>query len=446
MRIIVAGAGEVGSYLAKMLSNENHDIVVIDPDEEKLKLISSHVDVMTVEGSAASPYILNEADVKKTDLFIGVTPTEELNILSSVLSKNMGVSTTIARIENEEYLFHNNKEAFIRMGVDSLISPERLAAMEVIGLLKQTGTTQVHDFSGGKLSLFAIKLDKHAPIINKTLIESTGMQKGFDFRAVAITRNGKTIIPSGLDQFMENDLIYVITTKTGITKLLQYSGKKPLHVKDIMILGGSRIGTRIAKELENHLNIKLIDFEREKCICLADKLKNSLVIHGDGRDIDLLIEEGIKNMDAFIAVTGNSEANILSCLHAKKLGVKRTISEVENIDYIDLAENIGIDTVINKKYISASHIFSFTLQANVASVKYIAGGDAEVLEFVVKEGSRVTEAPLKDLNFPTNTIVGGIVRGKSCFIAMGNSEIKANDKIVVFALPESIALVEKLFN
>jgi len=332
------------------------------------------------------------------------------------------------------------------MGVDSLIFPERLAAMEVIGLLKQTGTTQVHDFSGGKLSLFALKLDKHAPIINKTLIESTAMQKGFDFRAVAITRDGKTIIPSGLDQFKENDIIYVITNKTGITKLLRYSGKKPLNVKDIMILGGSRICTRIAKELENHLNIKLIDFDREKCICLADKLKNSLVIHGDGRDIDLLIEEGIKEMDAFIAVTGNSEANILSCLHAKKLGVKRTISEVENIDYIDLAQNIGIDTVINKKFISASHIFSFTLKAKVASVKYIAGGDAEVLEFVVKEGSPVTKASLRDLKFPKNTIVGGVVRGKSCFIAKGNSEIKANDKVVVFSLPESISMVEKLFN
>lgn len=446
MRIIVAGAGEVGSYLAKMLSNENHDIVVIDPDEEKLKLISSYGDVMTVQGSAASPNILIEADVKRSDLFIGVTRTEEMNILSSILSKNMGVKTTIARIENEEYLLHHNKEAFVKMGVDSLIFPEKLAAMEVIGLLKQTGTTQVHDFSGGKLSLFVIKLDKHAPIINKTLIEATAMQKGFDFRAVAIARNGKTIIPRGSDLFMENDLIYVITNQSGITKLLQYSGKKPFHVKDIMILGGSRICRRIAKELENHLNIKLIDFDREKCICLADNLKNSLVIHGDGRDIDLLIEEGIKDMDAFIAVTGNSETNILSCLHAKKLGVKKTISEIENIDYIKLAENIGIDTVINKKFISASHIFSFTLKAKVASVKFIAGGDAEVLEFVVKEGSPVTQNNLKNLTFPKNTIVGGVVRGKSCFIAKGDSLIKANDKVVVFALPESISMVEKLFN
>ena len=446
MRIIVAGAGEVGAYLAKMLSSENHDIVVIDPDEEKLKTLSSHFDVLTVQGSSASPFILNEADVKLADLFIGVTPTEELNILSSVLSKNMGVKKAIARINNEEYLFPQNKDVFFKLGVDSMISPERLAALEVICLLKQIETTQVYDFSGGTLSLFAIKLDQHAPIINKTLIESTNFSKGFDYRAVAITRNGNTIIPKGSDIFMENDLIYVVTNRSGITNLLKYSGKKPFHVKNIMILGGSRIGIRVAKELENHLNIKLIEINREKCHILADTLKNSLIINGDGREIDILVDEEIKEIDAFIAVTGNSETNILSCLHAKKLGVKKTIAEIENIDYIDLAENIGIDTVINKKFISANQIFSFTMKSEVTSVRYLAGGGAEVLEFAVNEGTPVTKSTLRDMDFPKNAIVAGVVRGKSCFIAKGDSVIKANDKVVVFALPDAISKVEKLFN
>lgn len=446
MRIIVAGAGAVGSYLAKMLSYENHDIVVIDPDEEKLKLVSSHFDVLTVQGSAANPHILNEANVKRADLFISVTPTDELNILSAMISKSIGAKKTIARITNQEYLLSQYKEMFLKHGIDSMISPERLAAREVIGLLKQTGTTQVYDFSGGKLSLFAIKLDKHAPIINKTLIESTKLRKGYDFRAVAITRNGKTIIPRGLDIFMENDLIYVITNQTGINHLLKYSGKKPLHVKNIMILGGSRIGTRIAKELETHLNIKIIEINKEKCLCMADECKDTLVINGDGRDLNLLVDEGIKKIDAFIAVTGNSETNILSCLHAKKIGVKKTIAEIENIDYIDLAENIGIDTVINKKFISANHIFGFTMKAKVESVRYIAGGEAEVLEFVVKEGSPITKDELRNLHFPNGAIVGGVVRGKSCFIAKGDSKIRSNDKVVVFALPKAISKVEKIFS
>ncbi|MFC2117250.1 Trk system potassium transporter TrkA [Bacteroidota bacterium] len=446
MRIIVAGAGEVGAYLAKMLSSENHDIVVIDPDEEKLKTVSSHFDVLTVKGSSASPFILDEADVKRADLFIGVTPTEELNILSSVLSKNMGAKKSIARINNEEYLFPHNKDVFYKLGVDSMISPERLAAMEVICLLKQVGTTQVYDFSGGALSLFAIKLDIHAPILNKTLIEANNFSKDFDFRAVAITRNGNTIIPKGSDVFLENDLIYVVTTRAGITNLLKFSGKKPFHVKNIMILGGSRIGIRVAKELENHLNVKLIEIDKEKCYSLADSLKNSLIINGDGRDIDILVDEEIKEIDAFIAVTGNSETNILSCLHAKKLGVKKTIVEIENIDYIDLAENIGIDTVINKKFISANQIFSFTMKSEVTSVRYLAGSGAEVLEFVVNRETPITKSALRDLNFPKNAIVAGVVRGKSCFIAKGNSVIKANDKVVVFALPEAISDVEKLFN
>lgn len=446
MKIIIAGAGEVGSHLAKMLSNENHDIVVIDPEEERLRTIDASMDIMTVTGSATSIEILKEANIKRTDLFIAVAHSEDTNITAAILGKKLGAKTTIARIDNPEYLIPSHKDHFVTMGIDYLFYPEMIAAREVIGLLHQTGTTEFLDFSGGRLSLFVLKLDENAPIINKTLIEVTNQNKPLDYRAVAITRNEKTIIPHGDDRFLVNDLVYVVSTLSGYGEIMKYTGKEKLTLKNIMILGGSRIGRRIAKELERQYNIKLIEINREKCLQLADFLEDTLVINGDGRDTGMLCEEGLRNMDAFIAVTGNSETNILSCLFAKKIGVKKTIAEVEILEYIGLAESSGVDTIINKKLVTASRIFKYTSSAKVSIVKYLTGSDAEVLEFVVKPEAKVTAGSLMEINFPKDAIVGGIIRGKSSFIAKGDTIIKPNDRVVVFALPSAISKIEKFFN
>ncbi|MBT4401210.1 MAG: Trk system potassium transporter TrkA [Bacteroidetes bacterium] len=445
MKIIIAGAGEVGTYLAKMLSIERHEIVVIDTDNERLNSLDSHLEVMTIRGSSASIETLKEAEVCKSDLFISVTPTEELNITSSILSKKLGACKTIARIDNPEYLKSTHKELFKGMGIDSLIYPEQLAAKEVVGLLNQSGTTEVVDFSGGKLTLIVVRLGDNAPIINRTLLEATQLNKGLSYRAVAITRDGNTIVPRGNEVFKVNDVVYVITNQTGISKLMKFSGKQKFHIRNIMIVGGSRIGAQTARVLQNRSNIKLIEIDRAKSFDLADNLDKTMVIRGDGSDMDLLVEEGIKEMDAFIAVTGNSETNILSCLQAKKLGVKKTIAEVENIEYIRLAENIGIDSMINKKFIAASHIFGFTMNALISSVKCLTGTDAELLEIRPNEGSEITKAPLKDLNFPDEAIVGGIIRGKSGFIASGDTLIRPSDKVIVFTLPSAIPRVERFF-
>ncbi len=445
MKIIVAGAGAVGSHLAKMLSQENHDIVLIDPDEEKLRQVGSTLDVMTRSGSATNISDLLDCGVKKADLFISVARNEETNITASILSKRLGAKKTIARIDNQEYLYVKHREHFISMGIDYMIYPEKIASLEIVGLLHQTGSTDIVDFSGGKLSLFVLRLDEDSKIAGKSLQEISASQEKNEFRAVAITRNNETIIPNGDFIINTGDLIYVISTQEGTEILMELSGKKKYDVRNIMILGGSRIGMLTAKDLGTQHNIKLIEQDREKSYRLSNMLNNTLVINGDGRDVNLMTEEGLASMDAFIAVTGDSEINILSCMLARRLGVKKTICEVEIIDYIALAENMGIDTIINKKLIAASRIFRFTSSVAVSAVKCLTGTDAEVLEFEVQPDTKITQASLNQINFPKDSMVGGVIRGDTSFIATGYTLIKPGDKVVVFSLPAAIPKVSKLF-
>ncbi len=446
MRIVIAGAGEVGTHLAKMLSSEEHDLVVIDNDVDRLKAVSSALDVLTIEGNANSIAHLKESKISKADLFIGVTTSEDVNINSAILSKRLGAKKSIARIDNQEYLLPANKEIFENLGIDYMIYPEKIAAREIVGLLSETGSTEVVEFSGGKLHMYVIRLDEDAPIINMTLRELTPGDNGLEYRAVAITRQGQTIVPSGDDRFEVGDLVYVISSKVGLKELYKYSGKKQFEVRNIMILGGSRIGRKTAASLGNQHYVKLIERDRQKSYKLSNILNNTLVINGDGTDMELLRQEGLDKMDAFVAVTGNSETNILSCLLAKHMGVKRTIAEVENMDYIHLAENIGVDTIVNKKLITASRIFRFTMSEEVSSIKCLTGTEAEVMEFQVKHDAAATKGTLAEINFPREAIVGGVIRGKKAFIAHGETQIKPYDHVVVFALPGVIQSIGKFFN
>jgi len=445
MRIIIAGAGEVGTHLAKMLSNENHEIIIIDPEETRIKPIESTLDVLTYHGSATSIKILEEILLKKTDLFIAVTHSEDTNVISSILAKRFGAVKTIARIDNIDYLEHSTPDFFKSLGIDSLIYPELIAAREVLGLLQETGTTEFMEFSGGALTMFVQKLDENAPILNKSLEEISIINKTDKYRAVAIKRNDKTIIPRGKEQFRLGDLVYVISTSEGIDEVMKTSGKESFEAKSIMILGGSRIGKHVALYMQKNCEVKLIDLNPEKCEALAEILDNTLLICGDCRNADLLEQEGISKMDAFVAVTGNSETNILSCLLAKKMGVKKTIAEVENMEYINLAENSGIDTIINKKISAASRIFRHTTNPNVTQVKYMAGTDAEVIEFNVPENAKITKGTLRGIDFPKDSIVGGGTRDGIPFIATGDTMIKANDKVVVFTLPSAYDRLTKFF-
>lgn len=445
MKIVIAGAGEVGTYLAKLLSRGNNDIILIDTRQDRLRKVESHVDLMVIEGSATSIEILLNANIKSTDLFIGVLESESANLLACSLAKRLGAAKTIARIDNIEYINPENNHHFLDMGIDSLIYPEKLASQEIVNLLHQSGTSSAFSFSGGKLSIISVRLDKNSLIVNKSLIDIAKMGDSIDFRIIAITRNLTTIIPRGSDIIRENDVIYVILNTAGIDEFMEYTGKRRIDVKNVMILGGSRIAKNTAMALESVTNVKIIEVDKNRCFELADALPRSLVINADGRSIDTLLEEGLANTDAFIAVTGNTDTNILSCLLAKQNGVKRTIAEIENIDYISLAEKLGVETIINKKRIAASHIFRFTTKAQVSDAQFITGTDAEALEFIVQHDAKITKKPLRALSFPDGAIVGGVIRGNTSFIATGTTQILAFDKVVVFVLPEAIDKIVDFF-
>lgn len=451
MKIVIAGAGEVGSHLAKMLSNESNDITVIDSDQERLDGLRVNTDVITVEGNPSAIRTLQEAGVSEADLFIAVNPSEsqDVNIVSAMLAKKLGSKKVTARINNEEYLTYENKYLFTEMGIDLLFYPEKIAAGEIVDLLKRTASTDSMDFARGKLQMAVFKLEEESPLLGMNMAEfsSIAAQDDLKFRVVAIARNNETIIPKFDTKFKYHDLVFIISKREGVDMLMKYIGKKNIEVDNLMILGGSPIGEMVAKQMARQMNtVKLIEINKEKCLDLSEKLPdNVIVVNGDGRNSDMLLEESIRDFDAFVAVTNSSETNILACVAAKRLGVARTIAEVENLEYIRLAESMGVDAVINKKLITAGRIFKFTLSNKVRFIKYMSGTNAEVLEFIVAPDTKITKVPLKDMNFPRNAIIGGVIRGNESYIAVGDTQIQAYDRVAVFALPEAVKEVDRFF-
>lgn len=445
MRIIIAGMGDVGYQLAKQLSSEAHDIIAIDTDQQRLSYTDSMTDILTINGSSTSITVLKEAKIDKADLVVSVTSSEEVNLTTSIIGKKLGAKRTIARVSNAEYLEPENVIGFHSLGIDYMIYPEELAAMEVINLINRTAATDVIEFENGKLSVIGLRLDKNAPVIHKKLFEVASANPTLDYRIVAIYRNFRTIIPTGNDKFLPNDQIFVATKPEGIDSILRLSGKENINFDTIMILGGGKIGRRVAEVLSNKMTVKLIESDEEKTFELADQLPNTLVIRGDGRDIDLLAQEGIIDVDAFVALTEDAETNLISCLMAKHLGVKKAIALVDKVDYIPLTQTIGLDSLINKKLIAANSISRFIRKRDMVAYASLEGIDSEVIEFIAQPGSDVTKHPIKDLEFPKGAIIGGIVRGTDSFIAVGNTQIISQDRVVVFSLPESVKRVEKFF-
>ena len=445
MNIIIAGDGEVGMHLAEALEHGDHNITIVDPQEELLKMIESQSDLMTIVGDSTSIKVLQQANVKKADLVIAVLHDEHINLLTGILAKKLGAKKVIARVNTMGNLSKESWRIYQDLGIDGIVSPEDIASQEIINLLKQNVATEAHDFAGGKLELLMFKLEPNAAAINKTLEEVVENYKHIDFRALAINRRQNTFIPKPNDVFREGDLVYVITKPHAIKELMQLSGRTRVSINNVMIVGGGRIGKQTAKLLENDLNIKIFEMDKSRSLELTNSLTNTLVVNADARNVDLLEDEGIKDMDAFIAVTDNTETNILTCLQAKSFGVKRTIAMVENIDYIDISQNIGIDTIINKKLIAASYMVRYTLGGNVSALKCLSGIDADIVEFVVRDGAEVTERPINRLNLPEGAIIGGIIRGEDSYIATGNFQIQAEDRVIVLVLPKTIQKVEKLF-
>jgi trk system potassium uptake protein len=445
MRIIIAGMGDVGYHLAKQLSSEAHDIIAVDTDQQRLSYTDSMTDILTINGSSTSIKVLKEAKVDKTDLVVAVTSSEEVNITTALLSKRLGAKRTIARVSNAEYLEQENTLGFHEMGIDYMIYPEELAAMEVVNLINRTAATDVIEFENGKISVIGLRLDKGATVIHQKLFEVAKANPTLDYRIVAIYRNFRTIIPTGNDKFLPNDQIFVATKPEGIESILKLAGKENINFDNIMILGGGKIGRRVAEVLSKKMTVKIIDSDEDKTFELADQLPNTLVIRGDGRDIDLLAQEGIIDVDAFVALTEDAETNLISCLMAKHLGVKKAIALVDKVDYIPLTQTIGLDSLINKKLIAANSISRFIRKRDMVAYATLEGIDSEVIEFIAQSGSDVTKKPIKDLDFPKGAIIGGIVRGNDSYIAVGDTHIKSNDRVVVFSLPEAVKKVEKYF-
>ena len=445
MRIIIAGAGDLGFHLSKLLVQEEQDIILIDELADVLEHASGHLDVQTIKGSSTSPRVLEEANIGKADLLIAVTSNQDTNITTCIIGKRLGAKKTIARVSNIEYIHQREKLDLKRAGIDDIVSPESLAAKEIKRLLKETVMTDSFEFEKGLLTLMGISVDTESDLLGKTIEETAYLNPDNSFIAVAILRNNETIIPHGAHIFEMNDHAYFIAQPNGIERVMSLTGKKRIDIKNIAILGGTRVGIHTASQLSKKYNVKLIERNKEKCLRLAEELPDTMIINGDGRDVDLLKEEGIENLDAFIAVTGNSETNIIACLSVKNMGVGKTISLVENVDYIHLSQNIGVDTLINKKLIAANFIFRHIREGQVINLTSIHGVDAEILEFEVKESSKILDQSLKDLDFPKTAVVGGVIRKGQGYTVRGDFNFEPKDRVVVLSRPECIHRIESYF-
>lgn len=445
MKIIIVGAGAVGTHLSKLLAREHQDCVLIDADEERLAKMSEY-DVMTNCASPTSIKALKESGVQHADLFVGVTPEESTNINACILAHALGAKKTVARIDNYEYLAPNLQEFFKNLGLDSLIYPEVLAAIDINNGLKLSWVRQRWDVHNGALILLGIKLREQAEILNQPLKDLCGPDD--PYHIVAIKRGGDTIIPSGMDELRVNDLAYFMTTREYIPYIRKIVGKEHYtDVKNVIIMGGGKTTLRVALTAPDYMNIKIIEKNAKRCERLNELLENSdtMVIHGDGRDLGLLEEEGIRNTQAFVALTENAEANILACLTAKKMGVRKTIAMVENLDYVSMAESLDIGTIINKKTIAASHIYQMLLDADVDNLRSLMMVDSEVAEFTAAEDSKVTKKPVKELGLPFGVTIGGLVRNGKGMLVNGNSQIMAGDSVMVFCHEQKLNKIEKYF-
>lgn len=446
MKIIIAGAYAIGTHLARLLSREHDDIVVIDSDEERLARIGSDVDILTMEASPTSVKALRRAGAEHADLFIAVTPDESQNMASCVLANGLGTKKTVAKIDNSEYIEPDLQAFFGRLGVSSIIYPEMLAATDINNGLKMSWVRQRWDVHGGALVMLAVKLRQSCTILDQPLRYLCGPED--PYHIVAIKRDGETIIPGGNDCLQLYDLAYFMTTRQYIPYIRKIVGKEHyVDVKNVMIMGGGATAVRTVKTMPSYMDVKIIDIDEQRCERLNSLLEDedALVINGDGRDLSLLIEEGIKNTQAFVALTGNAETNILACLTAKRLGVRKTVAMVENIDYISMAESLDIGTIINKKSIAASHIYQMMLDANVHNVRFLMTANADVAEFIPCEGAKITRKPVKDLDLPQGMTIGGLVRDGQGYLVSGNTMIQPGDSVMVFCHNINMKKIEKLF-
>ncbi len=444
MKIVIAGAGEVGTHLAKLLSKENHDIIIIDSDSQRLEILDATCNLLTIKGQPTSFSILAEAKAGQCDLFIAVTPEETSNVVACSMAKSLGAKKTVARIDNYEFMNPKHNGYFSRTGIDAMIYPEYLAAKEILKSLERTWARNWLEIHGGQLIVVGVKIRENARLAGVPLKEI--FMSDHKFHVSAIKRHHETIIPRGSDFIQPNDIIYVTTTPEHIDTLRELCGKSQKIIRKVLIMGGSRIAVRLTTLAGDRYRFRIIELDRERCSYLAERCPDALVIHGDARDIDTLREEGISDSDAFIALTDSSETNILTCLTAKEHGVKKTVAEVENIQFIAEAEGLNIGTIINKKLLASSKIFQMLLDADVESSKFMALADADVAEIEARPKSKVTKDMVKNLNLSHDMTIAGLIRDGKGMLVKGDTRIEAGDSVVVFCLNGAMHKIERLFN
>jgi len=443
MKIVIAGSGEVGTHLAKLLSNEEQDITVVDSDGEKLAMLDANYNLLTFRGSPTSFTTLKQAGVEGCDLFIAVTPFETRNIVACAIAKSLGAEKTVARIDNYEFKDPVNREFFSHIGADDMIYPEYLAAMETIQALRHNWVRHWFELHNGELILVGVKLRDNAPLVGMQLKDLGVMDH--NFHVAAIKRDHETIIPGGFDKLQCNDIVYFMTRRDHVDSLVDLCGKKQRKIRDVLIMGGSRIAIRLCAMASDEFNFKIMDIDRDRCLRLSECCPDAHIINADARDTDALLEAGISDMDAFIALADSSETNILTCLSAKELGVVKTIAEVENLQFISEAEGLNIGTIINKKLLASSRIFQMLLDRDTSTSKCLALADAEVAEIVAREGSKITRGQVKDLRLSRDMTIAGLIRDGKGQLVSGNTVIAPGDRVVVFTLNGLLHKVEKLF-
>ena len=446
MKIVIAGAGEVGSHLGKLLSREEQDIVMIDNDREKLDRLDANYNLMTCVGSPTSFRTLSNAGVDTScDLFIAVTPYENTNITSCAIAKSLGARKTVARIDNYEFRNTAHRPFFASIGVDHLIYPEYLAAQEICTALKRPWVRHWFELNDGRLLLIGVKIRSNASLVGKSMRDITATQH--NYHVAAIKRRHETIIPRGDDVIQADDILYFTTTEEFVDDIRDLCGKRDYKVRNVMVMGGSRIAVRLAHMASDRLKLTIIENDPDICRRLPEKCSGCdvRIIHGDARNNDVLREEGIGAMDAFVALTDASETNILTCLAGKEMGVNKTIAEVENIQFISEAEILNIGTIVNKKLLASSKIFQLLLDADETSSRFMALSDAEVAELEARPGSKITRAPVMDLRLSRDMTIAGLIRNGRGMLVGGRDRIEAGDHVLVFCLSGSIHKVEKLF-
>lgn len=445
MKIVIAGAGAVGYSLAELLSLENQDITLIDDNEEVLSYAANHLDVLTIKGDATSVEILEEAEVEKAELVIAVTTLEANNLLTAIMAKQFGAKRTIARVTNIEFLQPKQKAQFVNVGVDVLISPEQLAAQEINRLLERATTTDYYEFEDGKLAVVGFMLDAKCPILNLTLTQVNDMNPDFEFRGLLIMRDGISFIPQSTTRLQKGDHIFLSVHSNSLDKATQLAGKKSRDIKKVMIIGHSPLAVKTAKLLEEKFQISIVMDNKAIERQCVELFEDALILHADASNTNILKQEGLESMDAFIALTPNSETNIIASLTAEQAGVYKTIALVDNVDYIPLSQNIGIDTIINMKLIAANNIFRFVRKGHVEAIAGLHGVDAELIEFVIDKNSKLTKHPIRKQRLPAASIVAGVVRGDQCIIPDGSFTFEIHDRVIVLVLPQAISRVEKIF-